>query len=332
MKPDNLRHVVGKRWTPVCEVEQRDVLLTDDESAAAVVSPPIRSRRRGLLSDDRNIEDIVAGDYIVSRDQNDPHGPLVYSRVDRVYKRLADHLRVLRIRDFPESEQTLKTTDEHPYHAQGKGWIKARDLEVGDVFFGLDGSCGVLLASTREEHPEGVWVYNLRIEGTHTYFVRQQGVDAEPVWVHNAEYQDGMTGTGDLAGQGNDKFRGAILADVGNSPLHESLPNYGGIRGRATSGTLVSESGDAYLRSGAGPGENFSQLDQYVIQDHVEVHAAQLMQQNTIAETTLYINHPNGPCSGGFGCYDFLPDLLPDGALLHVVSPAGRITFYGGYI
>ena len=76
------------------------------------------------------------------------------------------------------------------------------------------------------------------------------------------------SGTGDLTGQGNDTSRATILADAGVSPLDESLPNYGGIRGRATSGTLVTDSGEAYLRSGAGPGESFSQLDQLAIQDH----------------------------------------------------------------
>ena len=57
----------------------------------------------------------------------------------------------------------------------GEGWVKARDLEVGDVFFGLDGTCGVLLETSRQENPEGVWVYNLRVEGTHTYFVHEKG-------------------------------------------------------------------------------------------------------------------------------------------------------------
>jgi hypothetical protein len=150
--------------------------------------------------------------------------------------------------------------------------------------------------------------------------------------VHNANYQDGVTGTGNLAGQGNDTSRGTVLADAGVSPLDESLPNYGGMRGTATSGTLVTEDGVAYLRSGAGPGQNFSALEQFVIQKHVEVHAAALMQANGVTEATLYINYPAGPCVGPYGCYSLLPELLPEGSLLHVISPAGKITFFGGVI
>ncbi len=186
MKPDHPLYVVGKGWTPVCDIRPRDTLLTAEESIATIA--PALSRRRRLPYVTRNIEDILPGDFILSRDQNNPDGPLVYSRVDKVYRRLADHLRILRIRDFARRGQTLKTTDDHPYCVPRKGWIKARDLEIGDVFFGLDGACGVLTGTVREEHPDGVWVYNLRVEGTHTYFVREKGVDADPVWVHNANY------------------------------------------------------------------------------------------------------------------------------------------------
>ena len=91
-------YVVGKGWTPVCEVKPGDTLLAVDESVATVAVAT--SHRRSLRCVNRNIEDILPGDYIVSRDQNDPFGPLVYSRVDKVYRQLADHLRILRIRDF----------------------------------------------------------------------------------------------------------------------------------------------------------------------------------------------------------------------------------------
>jgi hypothetical protein len=43
----------------------------------------------------------------------------------------------------------------------------------------------VVVDSVREEHPEGVAVFNLRVEQTHTYFVRQEGLQTEPVWVDN---------------------------------------------------------------------------------------------------------------------------------------------------
>ena len=134
----------------------------------------------------RAVERVRKGDIIASRDENDPYGPIVYRRVTEVYRRLADHLRILQIRDFAGREQVIRTTDEHPFKTADGRWTSAKNLAVGDVFFGPDGTSGVLLATTREEHPEGIEVFNFQVEGTHTYFVRGEGSDAEPVWVHNS--------------------------------------------------------------------------------------------------------------------------------------------------
>jgi hypothetical protein len=39
-----------------------------------------------------------------------------------------------------------------------------------------------------EAHCEGITVYNLEVDKAHTYFVKAEHVDAEPIWVHNASY------------------------------------------------------------------------------------------------------------------------------------------------
>ena len=221
--------------------------------------------------------------------------------------------------------EVLEPTPPHRFYSETRqDWVAAGELRVGECLRTASGQALTVesVGLKAGEHR----VYNLEVEQEHQFYVGKSGV-----LVHNA-YEDGVTGTGKLTGKGNDTSRATVLADAGVSELHESLPNYGGMRGKATSGTLVTDIGDAYMRSGPGPGQGFSELEQFVIQKHVEVHAAALMQENGISEATLYINHPTGPCAGGYGCYDFLPDLLPDGAALHVVSPAGRITFYGGTI
>jgi hypothetical protein len=46
-----------------------------------------------------------------------------------------------------------------------------------------------VVATHREEYPEGISVYNFRVKGTHTYFVRQQGSTGDAIWVHNANYK-----------------------------------------------------------------------------------------------------------------------------------------------
>ena len=148
--------------------------------------------------------------------------------MDRVYRRVADHLRVLTIRDFADHEQTLKTTDDHPYYVQFKEWIKAHELEPGDVFFGPDGTCGLLITTTREEHPEGIEVFNFRVEGSHTYFVRQQGLDGEPIWVHNADYPTAAGGTGaaydEVNGQGVYMLRNSMTDQIEYVGRGDALP------------------------------------------------------------------------------------------------------------
>ena len=165
--------------------------------------------------------------------------------------------------------EVLEPTMPHRFYSETRrDWVAAGELRVGECLRTASGRA-VTLASVSLKAGEHR-VYNLEVEQEHQFYVGESGV-----LVHNA-YEDGVTGTGKLTGQGNDRSRATILADAGVSELHESLPNYGGMRGKATSGTLVTDSGEVYLRSGAGPGESFSQLDPFVIQDHVEVHAAAL--------------------------------------------------------
>jgi hypothetical protein len=141
-------------------------------------------------------------------------------------------------------------------------------------------------------------------------------------------FENGVTGTGELAGQGNDVLRAWALENEGSSVVDASVPAYGGVRGRATSGTLHTDIGDAYLISGRGPGLLLADLDDLIIQTHVEMHAASLMRNNGIFEGTLFINR--NPCAGGLGCSDLLPFQLGNDSLLHVVSPSGTTTYYGG--
>ena len=78
-------------------------------------------------------------------------------------------------------------TDEHPFFVPGHGWTKARDLTSGDPLLSLAAQPSTVTANTGEHHPQGLTVYNLEVEHAHTYFVRAEASDAQPVWVHNAD-------------------------------------------------------------------------------------------------------------------------------------------------
>jgi hypothetical protein len=76
----------------------------------------------------------------------------------------------------------IGTTAEHPFYAADKGWVPAKELRLGDR---------VLLESGNWLPVDGVadsgrveTVYNLEVEGDHTYFVGDPGWGFA-VWAHN---------------------------------------------------------------------------------------------------------------------------------------------------
>ena len=183
MKEGHPLFVAGKGWAPAQNIRLADKLLALGESVATVaVTPSVRRFR--LVT--KNIEDILSDDLVLTRDENDPDGPLVLVRVDRTFRRIAFHLRILSIDDICGQSDSIETTDEHPFFERDRGRVDARDLKVGDVLVTLRGRLVTVTGTRREEHLEGVPVYNFRVPGTHTYFVRPRGSTGDAIWVHNA--------------------------------------------------------------------------------------------------------------------------------------------------
>jgi hypothetical protein len=81
--------------------------------------------------------------------------------------------------------QTIQTTAEHPVYALQQGWVEAGKLQAGDTIAEPNGAMSTITAVRTERHPQGIAVYNFRVQDAHTYFVRAEGSQAEPVWVHN---------------------------------------------------------------------------------------------------------------------------------------------------
>jgi hypothetical protein len=133
-----------------------------------------------------NIEDLAEGDTVLARDPLT--GRVQEKRVTRVYRCLSDHLRVLEIRGPDGTSRELKTTDEHPFWVvQEQEFRPAAELRQGDDFVGPDGEPQTLVSTYREDHLDGVAVYNIETEDYHTYFVAAHGSRAPPVLVHNCD-------------------------------------------------------------------------------------------------------------------------------------------------
>jgi hypothetical protein len=132
----------------------------------------------------KRIADVVVGDVVLTWDE--ASGQLAPKRVMAVYRRMSDHLRLLTVRAGElEGVQELRTTDEHPFWAEDVGWVKAEELALGQRVRQADGAYAAVVGSVREEHPEGVPVYNVETEDSHTYFVAQAGAGGPPLLVHN---------------------------------------------------------------------------------------------------------------------------------------------------
>lgn len=96
--------------------------------------------------------------------------------VVRTTKLSSKHLRTLKFRGSDGQVSQLETTDGHPFWVEGRGWIPAGKLTPGQIFSRAGGGYATLESTVRTERPEGVWVYNLEVEGSHTYRVAGLGV------------------------------------------------------------------------------------------------------------------------------------------------------------
>ena len=139
------------------------------------------------------IEDIEVGDYVLAEDTET--GEKEYKEVLNVYVSQTNKLIHVNTTDN-DSETTINTTDNHPFYVEGKGWVPAIELEAGDVLRTADGSVEIVKDVTIEYLDEAVLIYNLEIEGYHTYFVSD-----ESVLVHNTK----KCGSGDTNKDDNGK-------------------------------------------------------------------------------------------------------------------------------
>jgi hypothetical protein len=128
------------------------------------------------LEGEKNIEEIEVGDWVVADDPNTV-GEIEYKQVTETFVRHTDKLVDLYI-----DGEVISTTGEHPFWTPDKGWVEAKDLEVGSLLQTEDGR--IIDVDGVEKREGDFTVYNFRVEGFHTYFVSELGV-----LVHNAAYQ-----------------------------------------------------------------------------------------------------------------------------------------------
>ncbi|TBL69886.1 polymorphic toxin-type HINT domain-containing protein [Paenibacillus thalictri] len=120
---------------------------------------------------EKNIEDVQVGDKVLSKDE--ATGEVGYKEVTATFNHESDEIYNIHV-----GGQTIESTFNHPFYVQGKGWTFVKDLKVGDLLAQSDGNT-LKVDSIKLEHRQAA-VYNLRVDGFHTYFVSDLGI-----WVHN---------------------------------------------------------------------------------------------------------------------------------------------------
>ena len=123
------------------------------------------------------IGDIEVGDYVLAEDT--VTGEQSYKEVLNVFVSQTNKLVHVTTMD-DNSDTTINTTDNHPFYVEGKGWVPAIELETGDKLRTADGEIETVSKVEVEYLDEAVLIYNLEVEGDHTYFVSD-----ESVLVHN---------------------------------------------------------------------------------------------------------------------------------------------------
>ena len=122
----------------------------------------------------RAIETLRPGDLVLAADQLAPESAPAPAKVVRFFDN--GEKTVVRLRF---EGQELVCTPEHPFYVVGRGWVCAEELAEGDLCLNAKG--GNVAFVSREELAEKRRVYNIEVEGAHTYFVG----DDDGVLAHN---------------------------------------------------------------------------------------------------------------------------------------------------
>ncbi|OMD34714.1 hypothetical protein BSK56_33475, partial [Paenibacillus borealis] len=120
---------------------------------------------------EKNIEDIEVGDKVLSKDEIT--GEVAYKEVTATFNHETNEIYKIHVGD-----QTIESTFNHPFYVKDKGWTFVKDLKAGDLLVQSDGNT-LKIESNEVEHRQAA-VYNLRVDGFHTYFVSDLSI-----WVHN---------------------------------------------------------------------------------------------------------------------------------------------------
>ena len=126
---------------------------------------------------EKPIEEIRAGDYVLSRDEHNLRADIEPMLVEETFHNSGKLLAL------SMGGRVIRATPEHPFYVRDQGWTKAGDLQPGDML-SCDLNSWIELTDVTEIEGEHA-VYNFRVAQHHTYFVGGRDFGFS-VWTHNA--------------------------------------------------------------------------------------------------------------------------------------------------
>ena len=113
-----------------------------------------------------NIENVKAGDYIYALNLDNNEREL--RRVNSVYEGHTEETYEITVGD-----ELIITTPKHQFYVVDKGWIRAFDLQEGDVLNSISDGNMVIEKIEHKFHDVPLPVYNMSVEGLHNYLVTE---------------------------------------------------------------------------------------------------------------------------------------------------------------
>ena len=128
--------------------------------------------------------DDKAGDLVVTR--NAQTGQTEYKKVASTTIRTVSSVVTIVLADRKSGEivDTITATEDHPFYVDGKGFVPAGSLAIGNSIVTRAGPPAVVKEVRGHRDSRGITVYNFVVDDNHNYFVGKAGGG---VLVHNPD-------------------------------------------------------------------------------------------------------------------------------------------------
>jgi hypothetical protein len=116
------------------------------------------------------IEEIQIGDMVLAWSE---------ATTKREFKRvigLTVGVRKDLVKVYLDDESALTMSSNHRFYVKEKGWVQALEIVLGDTLFDKDSKEVRVKKTEKEPYTDEIRVYNIDVEGFHTYHVGKRGI------------------------------------------------------------------------------------------------------------------------------------------------------------